>query len=107
VAALRAEGIPCSSGYGFSLHQQPMFQNRAFGPYLHRVASQLDYSRVACPNSDLLCREQAIWLEHAMLLGRRTDMQAIVRAFEKIHERRGELAAWAARAARETEGAGR
>src|SRR5437867_149073 len=28
--ALEAEGIPCSSGYGFSLPDQPMFRNRAF-----------------------------------------------------------------------------
>ena len=32
--ALQAEGIPCSAGYGFSLPQQPMFRNKAFGPYL-------------------------------------------------------------------------
>ncbi len=34
IAALEAEGIPCTGGYGFSLPEQPMFRNRAFGPYL-------------------------------------------------------------------------
>jgi dTDP-4-amino-4,6-dideoxygalactose transaminase len=97
VEALQAEGVPCSTGYGYSLHQQPMFRQRAFGPYLHRVVDQLDYSRVSCPNSDLICREQGVWLEHAMLLGNRDDMEDIVRAFTKIHEHRGILLDWSRR----------
>ena len=31
--ALAAEGIPCSAGYGYSLPDQPLFRNKAFGPY--------------------------------------------------------------------------
>ncbi len=97
VQALQAEGIPCSSGYGFSLHRQPMFRQRAFGPYLQRVAAALDYDQVHCPHSDLICREQGVWLEHAMLLGGRSDMDDIVRAFEKIHENRHALLDWSRR----------
>ncbi len=97
IEALRAEGIPCSPGYGFSLPQQPMFRRRAFGPYLPRLARQLDYGRVRCPNSDLICREQAVWLEHAMLLGPRSDVDDIYRAFEKVYERRAALADWCRR----------
>jgi dTDP-4-amino-4,6-dideoxygalactose transaminase len=82
IKALQAEGIPCSAGYGFSLHQQPFFRNRAFGPYLPNAA--VNYANVKCPNSDLLCREQAIWLEQNMFLGSRTDMDDIARAFEKV-----------------------
>jgi hypothetical protein len=95
--ALRAEGIPCSPGYGFSLPQQPMFRRRAFGPYLPRLAKQLDYGDVHVPNSDLICREQGVWLEHAMLLGPRSDADDICRAFEKIHEQRVTLADWGRR----------
>jgi dTDP-4-amino-4,6-dideoxygalactose transaminase len=94
IAALRAEGIPCSAGYGFSLPEQPMFRNRAFGPYLARIADRLDYQRVHCPNSDLLCREQALWLEQAMFLGPREDMNDICRAFEKVYHQRAALADW-------------
>ena len=32
--ALQAEGIPCSAGYGYPLPDQPLFRNKAFGPYL-------------------------------------------------------------------------
>ncbi len=97
IAALCAEGVPCSAGYGFSLPQQPMFRNRAFGPYLPGIADRLDYQRVHCPNSDLLCREQALWLEQAMFLGPREDMDDIYRAFEKVYDHRAALADWSRR----------
>ena len=60
-----------------------------------------------CPNSDLICREQGVWLEHAMLLGNRADMNDIVRAFEKIHNNRSALADWARRARAKAAGAKR
>lgn len=88
--ALRAEGIPCSAGYGFSLHHQPMFRNKAFGPYLLGDSGRLDYSRVKCPNSDRLC-EQSIWLEQSLFLGSRKDMVDIANAFEKVYTHRAEL----------------
>lgn len=92
VQALQAEGIPCSPGYGFSLPQQPMFRNQAFGPYLPASASKLNYRRTHCPNSDLLCREQCVWLGQNLLLGSRADMDAIADAFEKVWANRDPLA---------------
>jgi dTDP-4-amino-4,6-dideoxygalactose transaminase len=89
--ALEAEGIPCSAGYGYSLPDQPLFRNKAFGPYLPVASASLDYSEAHCPNSDLLCREQCIWLEQNLLLGPREDMDDIARAFEKIYEHRQAL----------------
>ncbi len=91
IKALQAEGIPCSAGYGFSLHHQPMFRNKAFGPYLAKAAAGLDYGNTKCPNSDLICREQGLWLDQTVLLGSRSDMDDIARAFEKVHEHRGKL----------------
>jgi dTDP-4-amino-4,6-dideoxygalactose transaminase len=92
--ALQAEGIPCSGGYGFSLHRQPMFRHKAFGPFLPKAGSKLDYRNVHCPNSDLLCREQCVWLEQSLFLGPRTDLDDIARAFEKVYEDRRELSDW-------------
>jgi dTDP-4-amino-4,6-dideoxygalactose transaminase len=94
IKALAAEGIPCSAGYGFSLHHQPMFRNRAFGPYLPRASAKLNYNKVQCPNSDLLCREQCMWLEQGIFLSKRSDIDDVARAFEKIHEHRGALSVW-------------
>ena len=89
--ALAAEGVPCSAGYGFSLPHQPLFRNRAFGPYLAGASAKLDYRDARCPASDLLCREQCIWLEQHLLLGSRADAEDIARAFEKVYEHRGAL----------------
>ena len=74
-----------------------MLRNRAFGPYLAGIADRLDYQRVHYPNSDLLCREQALWLEQAIFLGPRQDIDDIYRAFEKVHDERAALADWSRR----------
>jgi dTDP-4-amino-4,6-dideoxygalactose transaminase len=95
IKALQAEGIPCSPGYGFSLPEQPMFRNKAFGPYLPGFSAKLNYRKVHCPNSDLLCREQCAWLGQNIFLGTRADMGDIADAFEKIHEHAEALSRWA------------
>ena len=91
MAALEAEGIPCSAGYGFSLTAQPLFRARAFGPYLPGLRDCLDYGQARCPNSDLICT-QSIWLEHRLLLGTADDVDEIAAAFEKVYRHRSELA---------------
>jgi dTDP-4-amino-4,6-dideoxygalactose transaminase len=92
--ALEAEGIPCSAGYGFSLHHQPIFRNKAFGPFLPKASARLNYAKTSCPNSDLISREQCIWLEQSMFLGTRADMDDIAVAFEKVFENRHALKQW-------------
>lgn len=92
--ALQAEGIPCSAGYGFSLPHQPMFRRKAFGPYLPNAAKRLNYAQTRCPNSDLICREQGLWLEQSLFLGLRSDIDDIARAFEKVFENRVKLNEW-------------
>jgi dTDP-4-amino-4,6-dideoxygalactose transaminase len=91
--ALEAEGIPCSAGYGFPLPDQPVFRNKAFGPYLSGASARLEYSGTQCPTSDLICREQCIWLGQNLFLGARSDIDDIAGAFEKIYEHRESLVA--------------
>jgi dTDP-4-amino-4,6-dideoxygalactose transaminase len=91
--ALAAEGIPCSAGYGYSLPDQPLFRNKAFGPFLPDASARLDYRASRCPNSDVICREQGLWLGQNLLLGTDQDIDDIVRAFEKVHAHRDELTA--------------
>jgi dTDP-4-amino-4,6-dideoxygalactose transaminase len=90
IKALQAEGIPCSSGYGYSLPRQPLFRHKAFGPYLAEAAARLDYDAVRCPNSDAIC-DQAIWLGQSLLLGTRADVDDIAIAFEKVYAHREAL----------------
>ncbi len=97
VQALKAEGVPCSAGYAISLHRQPMFRNKAFGPYLNRVRSKLNYRKTDCPNSDLICERQGIWIEQRAFLGGRRDMEDIARSFEKVYENRDALLSWSRR----------
>jgi len=91
--ALTAEGIPCSAGYGYSLPDQPLFRNKAFGPYLPRASARLDYGSARCPNSDVICREQGLWLGQNLFLGSDEDVDDIARAFEKVYAHRDELSA--------------
>jgi dTDP-4-amino-4,6-dideoxygalactose transaminase len=92
--ALRAEGIPVSSGYGMPLYRQPIFVNRAFASFLPQAVDRLDYRQVSCPNCETICNEQGGWFEQNLLLGTESDLDDVVRAFEKIHARRDELQTW-------------
>lgn len=89
--ALEAEGIPVCGGYALPLYRQPLFVNKAFGPYLQEARKALDYAAICCPNCEMICGEQGAWLEQSLLLGSQADMDDIVRAFEKVYENRQAL----------------
>jgi dTDP-4-amino-4,6-dideoxygalactose transaminase len=91
LSALQAEGIPCSAGYAFPLQRQPLFVNKAFGPYLPGARARLNYADVRTPASDLICREQGVWIEQSVFLGPRTDIDDVAAAFEKVYEHRDAL----------------
>jgi dTDP-4-amino-4,6-dideoxygalactose transaminase len=90
--ALEAEGIPCSGGYGFPLPAQPLFRNKAFGPYAAGAAGRHDYASSRCPNAEIVCA-QAIWLGQNLLLGDGADADDIALAFEKVYAHRADLVA--------------
>ncbi len=91
--ALHAEGIPICAGYAVPLYRQPLFLNKAFGPYLHHASAALDYGKVQCPNCEKICAEQGAWMEQSLFLGPPEDMEDIARAFEKVYEGRAALGA--------------
>ena len=93
--ALEAEGVPVCGGYALPLYRQPLFLNRAFGPYLPNASQTLDYSKVSCPNCEKICREQGAWFEQSLFLGPQTDMDDIANALEKVYNQRHALARWA------------
>ena len=80
LAALAAEGIPCSSGYAHPLYANPLFHDPSYEPRYAGCAA-------FCPNAERACSE-AVWLEHRLLLGSRADMDDIIRAVRKIFENR-------------------
>jgi dTDP-4-amino-4,6-dideoxygalactose transaminase len=89
--ALAAEGIPLSAGYAIPLYRQPLFLLKNFGPYLPNAVSSLDYGAVNCPNCETICGRQGAWLEQSVLLGTKSDMDDVARAFEKVYEHRDAL----------------
>jgi dTDP-4-amino-4,6-dideoxygalactose transaminase len=91
LAALQAEGIPVCGGYALPLYRQPLFLNKAFGPYLPDARKTLDYGKVRCTNCETVCDEQGAWLEQSLFLGTQADMDDIASAFEKVYEHRREL----------------
>jgi dTDP-4-amino-4,6-dideoxygalactose transaminase len=89
--AIEAEGIPVCGGYAVPLYRQPLFLNKAFGPYLPNTPASLDYGKVRCPNCEKICAEQGAWMEQSLLLDSQKDMDDIARAFEKVYENRAAL----------------
>lgn len=79
LAALRAEGIPCSPGY------EPMYRSPAFkiDTATHPYPAGRDYDRLRLPVVEQACAE-AVWLTQGMLLADREDMDDIVAAVRKI-----------------------
>lgn len=87
--SLRAEGVPCSSGYT-PLHTQP-FIKAAFESKLYQKVydkEDLDYrnfiDKNQCPMNDRICNEEAIWMTQNLFLENKSSMDDIVNAIEKI-----------------------
>ena len=86
VKALRAEGIPCSTGYG-PLNKagfiRDAIQSRPYVRVYGDAAIESWAERNDCPENDRLC-EEAVWFTQKMFLGPRSDMDEIVEAVRKI-----------------------
>jgi hypothetical protein len=89
--ALRAEGIPCMSGYAPYLNSQPYlehaFQTKNFKAMYPK--DKLDFKKYSernqCPENDQLCTE-AVWLFQSMLLAGQSDMDDVAAAIYKIQK---------------------
>ncbi len=92
--AMRAEGVPCSGGYG-PLNTQRFVKATLETPayrkiYPPEVLAEWE-ERTRCPANDRLCQE-AVWFGQTMLLGPRRDMDDIAGAVRKIQAAAGGLA---------------
>lgn len=95
--ALRAEGVPCSSGYT-TLNTQA-FLGATFETQTYRkIYSKKDldvekyYKDNRCPENDQLC-EEAVWFTQNMLLAERRDMEYIAAAIRKTYQNADKLKA--------------
>jgi dTDP-4-amino-4,6-dideoxygalactose transaminase len=94
LAALSAEGIPCSSGYS-PLNKEAFIKGTLSTRGYERIYSKERLAqwdeRNQCPENDKLCQE-GVWFFQTMFLGPRSDMDQIAEAIRKIHAHAGELA---------------
>jgi len=94
LAALSAEGIPCSGGYGqqyFDGLIEEALNSRGY----KRLFSEQRLNRYReelrnLPDNDQLTRE-AVWFSQRMLLADRKDMDDIIHAVQKVYENRKQL----------------
>jgi len=95
IEALNKEGIPCIPGYPHPLYKNPVFLRKGKGPRYCPLScpyygKQIDYTEVACPNTEKMCKE-ALWIAHPVLLAEKEDIKDIIRAIMKIRENIKEL----------------
>jgi dTDP-4-amino-4,6-dideoxygalactose transaminase len=92
--ALRAEGVPCSSGYT-PLNKEPFlkhtFDSRAYRAIYAEKQLNGWMEQNQCAANDRLC-EEAVWFTQTMLLGPKEDMDQIAEAMRKIQRQAGAIA---------------
>ena len=89
VKALNAEGIPALTGYTFPNYANPFMTSDETRDRYRAAGIKLpDYRSYAdrCPHTERACYQEAVWLEHRLLLGTRQDMDDIIGAFTKVFE---------------------
>jgi perosamine synthetase len=93
IAAMRAEGIPVSSGYS-PLNREPFLENVLNSRGFRRIYGEKRLAqwreRNQTPQNDQLCQE-ALWLTQTMLLDTREGMDQIVEAVRKVQKAAGPL----------------
>ncbi|MHC4309309.1 MAG: DegT/DnrJ/EryC1/StrS family aminotransferase [Planctomycetota bacterium] len=93
LSALRAEGIPCSSGYGPQYKDgvvEAVLNSRNFKRSFSKARLAKYRRELHYPENDQLCKE-AVWFTQNMLLGTKKDMDDIADALLKIYENRDKL----------------
>ena len=83
LAALQAEGIPCSAGY------IPLYRMNAIKDGIARLKRFSGDPKTAdalpdCPAAERACFEEGVWFGQSMLLGTQQDMNDIVDAVLKV-----------------------
>ena len=87
IEAVRAEGVPLSSGYK-PLNRYPFIENALNSRTYRAVYTKKEVAhwreRNHCPANDRLCRQEGMWLSQPVLLGDKRDMEDIALAMGKV-----------------------
>jgi len=94
LAALSAEGVPCSGGYGPQYRDgliEVALNSKNFTRSFPKARLDKYRQELNYPGNEQLCKE-AVWLTQNMLLGSKSDTGDIADAIQKIYENRDKLA---------------
>jgi dTDP-4-amino-4,6-dideoxygalactose transaminase len=92
IEALKAEGVPCGSGYGIPLYKQPAFRRELVAELLGRRPEELpDYAHLHLPVAEHFCAEEQMTIPHELLLADRNSLQMVIEAIAKIKANAEEL----------------
>ncbi|HLK55435.1 MAG TPA: DegT/DnrJ/EryC1/StrS family aminotransferase [Chthonomonadaceae bacterium] len=85
LAALLAEGVPCSSGY-VPLYKEGMFARAAAGEGAWcRAGRRIPYPELSLPECEAVCAD-CVWLPQNILLGSASDREDIATAISKLQQ---------------------
>ncbi|MBN2314355.1 MAG: DegT/DnrJ/EryC1/StrS family aminotransferase [Sedimentisphaerales bacterium] len=93
LSALRAEGVPCSGGYGPQYNDgliEAALNSKNFKRSFSKARLKKYREELHYPDNDQLCKE-AVWFSQSMLLGSKADIDDIADAIQKIYENRDKL----------------
>ena len=93
LAALSAEGVPCSGGYGPQYRDgliEEALNSRGYKRLYSKQRLQKYREELHFPDNDRLCQE-AVWLSQTLLLTAKKDMDDIANAIQKIYDNRDKL----------------
>ncbi len=94
MAALSAEGVPCSGGYGPQYRDELIeaaLTSKNFARSFPKARLDQYRKELNYPGNDQLC-EEAVWIGQNMLLTEKSDMDDIANAIRKIYDNRDKLA---------------
>lgn len=95
LAALNAEGVPASAGYGEPVYRYPAFSPEALQMSPLRGLPNLPrYDQICLPITERLCDEEQVTIPHPVLLTGSDGMGLIAASVAKIAANRDELHAW-------------
>jgi dTDP-4-amino-4,6-dideoxygalactose transaminase len=86
VEAVRAEGVPLSTGYVEPLYLQPLYQQRVFqcGANCSRYSGTVSYDKGLCPVAETMHDERLIYTNLVYAGLRRADIEDVALAVEKV-----------------------
>lgn len=99
LAALKAEGVPVSTGQTAPLYRNAalteMHCGRTGFPFnAHTYGRALDFTQLNCPETERIAATEALAFSHTLFLGPRQNMDRMLDAVRKIRENVAELHAW-------------